>query len=89
MEIVAMLLATVSPMVVMYVTGVVKRLQAIELAPNRVSLVRLAAAVLAVAASALTAWAGGAEFDPTLVEGALQALVSFLAATYMYHATKK
>lgn len=89
MEILSIILAAVTPLVVVQVTGAVKKLQTIDLAPNRVALVRAVAAVLAVAGSALTAIAGGAEFDPTLVESALQALVSFGVATYAYHLAKK
>ena len=77
------------PFVIKGSTDVIKQTGAIINSERRVLLVRMIVAVMAVIGAGLTASVGGVAFDATLIEQAVLAIFNFVAATYIYHFTKK
>lgn len=80
--------AAISPYLIKKSTDVVKKYQAIEKSNQRVLLIRMIVAILAVVGSVLTAIIGEGVFDPTLLEGALIAIFNFVVATALYYGDK-
>lgn len=84
MEIATLLITAVMPVIVSYSANIVKQLQAVKLADNRVLIIRALVAVLAVIGSGLSAWVGDTVFDAGLVEIAVLAVFNAGAATWLY-----
>lgn len=78
------LLLLASPLVVTGLTQVIKKAQAIDLSQNRVLLIRLVVAVLAVLSSVLSSIIGEGSVDETVVHTLLEAIVIYLGAHGVY-----
>lgn len=89
MDVITLLIAAVTPVVVTYVTGWVKQIGTLPEASNRVVWIRAVVAILALVGAGLTQWSGGETLDSALVETAVLAVFNAIAATWLYYVSKK
>lgn len=88
MDIITLIVAALSPVVVKWITNSIKKMGTLPTAEYRVLWIRFIVAALALIGAMFTTSLGG-EFDPTLVDTALLTLFNALGATWLYYWEKK
>jgi len=83
------ILLVLSPILVMLITQGVKQAQSIELAPNRVALIRFLVAVMALGSAVGTALLTGGDLDEGVVRIFVDTTFVFAGATFIHYLKKR